>query len=96
MKIALKYCGGCNPAYERNNIVKWLKRDFQNIELSPLKENEKYDLILIICGCSAECVSEKDFDNTIAVVSIHNEQEYQKVKKYIIKNGMKGGKNNVI
>ena len=44
MKIALNYCGGCNPAYERNNIVKWLKRDFQNIELSPLKENEKYDL----------------------------------------------------
>ena len=32
MKIALKYCGGCNPVYERENIAKWLKKDFENID----------------------------------------------------------------
>ncbi len=82
MKIALKYCGGCNPVYERENIAKWLKKDFENIEIGFVMEQTVYDLVIVICGCSAECVSEKYFD-IVPIIYIHSEAEYQKIKNYI-------------
>ena len=45
-------------------------------------EQTVYDLVIVICGCSAECVSEKYFD-IVPIIYIHSEAEYQKIKNYI-------------
>lgn len=31
MKIGIKYCGGCNPRYDRNQEVEKLKKNFPSI-----------------------------------------------------------------
>lgn len=54
MIISVKYCGGCNPRYERSNIVKNLKERFPEADIR-LGETKEADAALVICGCSAAC-----------------------------------------
>ena len=56
MTVGVLYCGGCNPRYDRVALVKGLARDFQNLQITYAKTGERYDLLLVVCGCSAACV----------------------------------------
>ena len=58
--IAVKYCGGCNPRYDRVKFVQDLQEDL----LAPGPECEfsgadtpDPDFVLVVCGCPASCVS---------------------------------------
>lgn len=54
MIINVKYCGGCNPRYERLNIVENLKKRFPEMTIC-FGEAKEADAAVIICGCSAAC-----------------------------------------
>lgn len=54
MKAAVKYCGGCNSRYDRVALVKTLKRQLQ-IEIPPACPDKIYDVIYVVCGCTARC-----------------------------------------
>ena len=86
MRIGLKYCGGCNPLYERSNIAIWLKRDFSNIVIEPIKYETQYDLVLMIYGCGAECAIDTSFCAT-NTITIHREKDYERVKQYLKQKG---------
>ena len=51
MKIGLKYCGGCNPNYERSDIVKRARNEYPSVTFEPYRVEDEYDLVLVICGC---------------------------------------------
>ena len=57
VKVALKYCGSCNPHVDLTRIVRHLNRmaeargDFQ---LVPLSEHG-IDIVVILCGCPRAC-----------------------------------------
>ena len=55
MKVAIKYCGGCNPDYDRVALVKRIKENLNGkIEfVSP--DAESIDLVLAIEGCQTAC-----------------------------------------
>lgn len=57
MVIGIKYCGGCNPRYQREAFVKKLKARFPSHTYVTLKEQKKCDIWLLVCGCPAACVS---------------------------------------
>lgn len=92
MKIGVKYCGGCNPAYERGNIVKWLKLDYPMIDIEAIREDVSYDFCLIICGCREECSDYSRIKVQYDVLVVCDAADYDKVKKYVKDklNGEKG------
>lgn len=52
-KIAVKFCGGCNPSYDRGAAYQEIRSataDFAELSL-PTGE-ERYDALLIIRGCT--------------------------------------------
>ena len=57
MKVALKYCGSCNPQVDIPKVGRCLaeivaqRADFA---LVPLSAND-IDVVVIICGCSRAC-----------------------------------------
>ena len=57
VKVALKYCGSCNPRVDLSRIARHLAKvaeergDFQ---LVPLSEND-IDVVVILCGCPRAC-----------------------------------------
>jgi hypothetical protein len=54
MKIGIKYCGGCNPRYDRTAIVTRLEHDLSDVQIG-LAGGEKPDYVVVLCGCSSAC-----------------------------------------
>ncbi len=54
MKRAVKYCGGCNPRYDRVAFVRSIEERLGE-SLPGAKPGEAYDEIYVICGCSSRC-----------------------------------------
>ena len=50
-RVGIKYCGGCNPRFDRVAAVESLGCR----ALPAARPGERYDLILVVCGCSAAC-----------------------------------------
>lgn len=53
-KRAVKYCGGCNPRYDRAALVKALE-DRLGQTLSLAGPGCRYDEVFVVCGCPARC-----------------------------------------
>jgi sulfite reductase beta subunit-like hemoprotein len=62
IKVALKYCGSCNPHVDLRRIARHLAKvaeergDFQ---LVPLSEND-IDVVVILCGCPRACGNKEE------------------------------------
>lgn len=83
VKIGVKFCGGCNPGYERSKIVKRICAKFPQVEIEPVREESAYDLILLISGCHAECLSVAAWQQQAPVISIYQEIDYDKIQNYL-------------
>ena len=60
-RIALKYCGGCNPTFDRAEYVKKIQSAAgDRIEWATL-DDAAWDGILLIHGCNTACL-EKTFE----------------------------------
>ena len=58
MFCGVKFCGGCNPRFERGKVLEQLKEHFADrIEFSYAQEGTEYDILLIIGGCANCCAS---------------------------------------
>jgi len=61
-KVALKYCGSCNPRVDLRRIARHLAKvaeergDFQ---LVPLSESD-IDVVVILCGCPRACGNKEE------------------------------------
>ncbi len=55
MKIGIKYCGGCNPRYDRTNIIERLKRDLPESEVFAAAPAADMDYVVVVCGCRSAC-----------------------------------------
>jgi hypothetical protein len=56
-KVALKYCGSCNPRVDLSRIACHLTNaaeEHGDFELVPLSEND-IDVVVILCGCPRAC-----------------------------------------
>ncbi|HCX62902.1 hypothetical protein [Sedimentibacter sp.] len=72
MKIGIKYCGGCNPNYNRSEAVSRIVSRYPEIEFEPAKHDTRYDHILIINGCSRSCAGYEELkaNNKIFINSV--------------------------
>jgi hypothetical protein len=56
-KVALKYCGSCNPHVDLTRIARHLAKTAEergNFQLVPLPE-DGIDVVVILCGCPRAC-----------------------------------------
>lgn len=83
MIIAVKYCGGCNPRYDRTEILKKLRRDFPNHIVRVGGEEQPPDIVAVVCGCESQCVSHKDFIGKLGKLVLSSPQHYNKLYQII-------------
>ena len=61
MKIGIKYCGGCNPDYDRDKIVSEVKKYLPD-DISYIRaDSENVDAVLVLHGCQRACTSRSSF-----------------------------------
>jgi hypothetical protein len=61
-KVAIKYCGSCNPQVNLAEIAAHLREMASrrwDFEIVPLGENN-IDVVVILCGCPRACVNRED------------------------------------
>ena len=57
MRVALKYCGSCNPQIDTSAIGNSLKEAFKKDDRLNLvvPEDSRIDVMVILCGCFRAC-----------------------------------------
>lgn len=53
IQIGVRYCGGCNPRYDRVAAVQRLRELLPEAELAPAAPGQR--AALVVCGCPARC-----------------------------------------
>jgi hypothetical protein len=54
-RIGVKYCGGCNPTYDRIQVVRQLRSYFLNRFYFVLANRKTLNRLLFINGCQRSC-----------------------------------------
>lgn len=63
LKAAIKFCGGCNPRYDRGQRYEDFKQRLASVATFELpQEGVHYDFLLVIAGCHA-CNYEYEYIN---------------------------------
>ena len=73
IKIAIKYCGGCNPAFDRVEAVAgMLDRLVDVAEVVPM-DDERVDMLVAVEGCATACADLSGFKGKRIVVLSNRE-----------------------
>ena len=64
MKVAIKYCGGCNPDYDRVALVKRIEERLIGKVEFVSAENDNIDPVLAVEGCKTACADLSAFKGT--------------------------------
>jgi len=62
VKVALKYCGSCNPHVDLTRIARHLAKMAEergDFKFVPLSEDD-IDVVVILCGCPRACGNKED------------------------------------
>jgi hypothetical protein len=55
LSVGLKYCGGCNPEYDRVALVKHMEESLQGKIAFVSPESKDVSLMVVVEGCSTAC-----------------------------------------
>jgi len=79
MKTALKYCGGCNPRYDRGAFLTELRADFP--QLTVVDAAETPDFVLVLCGCPSRCADHGGLEGRLGKWIVDSPESGSKMKK---------------
>lgn len=79
MKFGIKYCGGCNPRYDRSQLYRRIVADFGHIRtIEFAKESETYETLFVIGGCTNCCAKADHYVVSGEVVRLKEPEDYEK------------------
>lgn len=58
--IGVRYCGGCNPRFDRVVFVKRLETLLPDIRFETARAGTDYAAALVVCGCRTKCANVGD------------------------------------
>jgi phosphoribosylformylglycinamidine (FGAM) synthase-like amidotransferase family enzyme len=82
MRVAVKYCGGCNCSYDRVAMVEQLRRQFPAVAVvsAELQDGIQPDLVLVVCGCSSVCAAHDHLEGRHGKVIAARAGDYEAVR----------------
>lgn len=88
MRIGIKYCGGCNPRYDRTALVSRLKQALEGecVQwVSASVTGEPFDFVLVVCGCTAACAQHEELNGISGKLVIDSRSEFSDVLEQLLK-----------
>ena len=61
LRVGVKYCGGCNPEYDRVALVEEIEERLEGKVRFVPPESEGVDIILAVYGCKTACADLSGF-----------------------------------
>jgi hypothetical protein len=82
-KIGIKYCGGCNPAYERVEMIERIQFRF-NDRFFFLRHDEPHiDVLILMSGCHRACAGENLNTKKIPYYSVTGENHFNSLINWL-------------
>lgn len=73
MHCGVRFCGGCNPRFDRGAAFEKIKDQLKDeIEFKYAEEDALYDVILVIGGCTNCCASYDQYRTKRGVVKVYD------------------------
>ena len=88
LRVGVKYCGGCNPEYDRVGVVEHIQKSLKDKIEIVRPESENVHLILSVNGCSTACADLKPFEGLEIYTIIRIEDSNRFIK--VIRSGRSG------
>jgi len=84
--FGIKFCGGCNPRYNRRKILNLLREEFKDtIKFETASESRLYEGLIVLCGCPSCCASYNSFKTKRKPILIWDEKQYNDIVETIKK-----------
>lgn len=83
MVIGIKYCGGCNPVYDRGGRVREFIKDNPAHEYVTSDTGRLCDFWMVVCGCSRRCADIKGLKAERKVVLLWEEKGFKRLEQEI-------------
>lgn len=83
MKIGVRFCGGCNPRFDRGLALEKIRECKPNDEFLHAVEGEEYDMLLVIGGCTNCCASFDHFHSHTGVEKIWSDEHIPELNEEI-------------
>ena len=92
MRVALKYCGGCDPQYDRVGVFERIREAAGDAIKWTAFDPQAGPALLIICGCATACPAEGlDLTQVGTLVCLNQEPTSpQEIVSKLLANGEAG------
>ena len=77
LKVGIKYCGGCNPSYERVEMVQQVQSVLKDRFIFSVSDQEDSDIMLLVCGCPRACAHKDSNNLKVPSRSITGESDFK-------------------
>lgn len=74
MKAGIKFCGGCNPKFDRKKKADEIVARHWEYEWEYASADAEYDLLLVVCGCASCCADYRQYKYKDTVMVWDQEQ----------------------
>lgn len=81
MKVYVKYCGGCNPRFDRAKLAGILQEELNECEFSESAGGQ--DVSLIVCGCPSACADKNDAAAPYGIFTIWQPEAAEEFRSFI-------------
>jgi hypothetical protein len=76
-KIGVKYCGGCNPAYERVEMVQRVQSQLKDQFFFLRHDEPGIVAMVLLSGCHRACASQDLHPTEISFYSVTGENDFK-------------------
>ena len=83
-KIGIKYCGGCNPTYERREVVERIRSRLSDKFLFIGHDSlQGWDALMLVNGCFRSCATEGLNDKGVPHRSMVEENDFESLLDWL-------------
>ena len=83
-RIGVKYCGGCNPTYERVNMLQQVQSLFKDQLLFRRHDEPDIEFIVLLSGCHRACAGQDLHPMEISYYSLTGENDFKNLIDYLM------------
>lgn len=81
MKIGIKFCGGCNPFYDRGAVARKYIEDHPEYDFEYIMGDDEYDFVVIVCGCMIMCTAYDHIKSKYGYYVVSSEKDFDRIKE---------------
>lgn len=89
-RIAVKYCGGCNPSYERVEMIQRVQSQLRDRFLFLPHDESDIELMVLVNGCHRACANQEVNPTGILHYSVTGENDFENLMDWLTSLDQKG------